>query len=79
MLEFLFEALSISIIGGVLGVGAGSGLAYIISRIMNFAFKINSSSILMSSGFAMVTGVLFGVYPAYKAANLKPVDALRQE
>lgn len=79
MLEFLFEALAISIIGGILGVGAGTGLAYITSNIMNFTFNINPSSVIMASGFALVTGILFGVYPAYKAANLRPVDALRQE
>ena len=79
MLEFLFEALSISIIGGVLGIASGTGLAYIISKILNYSFRIDLSSVLMSSGFALFTGVIFGVYPAYKAANLKPVDALRQE
>jgi len=79
MLEFLFEALSISIIGGVLGIGIGTGLSYIVSKIMNLAFTIDPTSVLMSSGFALATGILFGVYPAYKAANLKPVDALRQE
>lgn len=79
MLEFLFEALCISIIGGALGVGAGVGISYIASRLMNFAFEIKLSSIAMSTGFALITGVLFGVYPAFKAANLNPVDALRQE
>lgn len=79
MLEFLFEALAISVIGGAFGIGFGTGLACVASHIMNFSFNIDSSSVIISSGFAVVTGILFGVYPAYKAANLKPVDALRQE
>lgn len=79
MLEFLFEALSLSIIGGTLGVVTGLGLSLLISKIMNIEFIINQSSILMSAAFALGIGILFGVYPAYKAANLKPVDALRQE
>lgn len=79
MLEFLFEALAISVIGAALGISVGSGLAFILSKLMNLSFNIEMSSIFLSSGFALVTGVIFGVYPAYKAANLKPVDALRQE
>lgn len=79
MLEFLFEALSLSLIGGSLGVVTGLGMSLLISKIMNIEFIINSNSILMSAAFALGIGILFGVYPAYKAANLKPVDALRQE
>lgn len=79
MIEFLFEALSLSVIGGTLGVGLGLGLSLLISWIMQIEFIINQSSILMSAAFALGIGILFGVYPAYKAANLKPVDALRQE
>lgn len=79
MLEFLFEALAISVIGGVLGIGAGIGLSYITANIMNFIFKISASSVIMATSFALITGIVFGVYPAYKAANLKPVDALRLE
>lgn len=79
MLEFLFEALAISIIGGALGISVGIGLSYVISKIMNMTFIINIKSIMFASGFALLTGILFGVYPAYKAANLAPVDALRHE
>jgi len=79
MLEFLFEALVISLIGGFIGIGTGIVFSFVASKVMGFIFNINMFSVFMSSGFALATGVIFGVYPAHKAANLKPVEALRQE
>ncbi len=79
MLEFLFEALSISLFGALIGIATGMGISFIASKAMGLIFSVNINSIILSSGFAVATGILFGVYPAYKAANLKPVDALRRE
>jgi putative ABC transport system permease protein len=79
MLEFLFEALVISLIGGFIGIGMGILISFIVSKVIGFIFNINMFSVFISSGFAVATGILFGVYPAHKAANLKPVEALRQE
>lgn len=79
MFEFLLEALLITIIGGTIGIATGIMISYFASKTMNFNFNVNFSSVIISSGFAIITGILFGVYPAYKAANLNPVDALRQE
>jgi ABC-type transport system, involved in lipoprotein release, permease component len=79
LLEFLFEALFISILGGLSGVLLGIFLSYICMTVMHIAFCVSIRSILLSTGFALMTGTIFGVYPAYKAANLKPVDALREE
>lgn len=79
MFEFLFEALFISIIGAALGILDGSALSFIISKFVKLNLYLNISSIIYSVTFALATGIIFGVYPAYKAANLKPVDALRQE
>lgn len=79
MFEFLLEALIISLIGGIIGVALGVGISFIMSKASSFNFDINMNYVLISSGFAAATGIIFGVYPAYKAANLNPVDALRQE
>lgn len=79
MLEFLFEALLISLIGGAAGILAGGAISFLCALCMKFVFAVKLKSILLSTGFAVITGVLFGVYPAVKAARMKPVDALRRE
>ena len=79
MVEFLFEALLISLLGSLFGIAAGIGLSGIASAILKFAFQINLQVICYAAGFAVMIGVLFGVYPAFLASRLKPVDALRQE
>ena len=79
MLEFLFEALAISLFGGMIGILAGAGLSGLAAAVLHFRFSLSARSILLSTGFAVLIGVLFGVNPAVKASRLKPVDALRQE
>lgn len=79
LLEFLFEALALSLLGGFLGDILGAGAAYAASLIMHFNFGISLTSVLVSTGIAILIGVAFGVYPAVKAARLRPVDALRHE
>lgn len=79
LLEFLFEALALSLLGGIFGDALGAGLAYVASLILHFDFGISLMSISVSTGFAILIGVAFGVYPAVKAARLRPVDALRHE
>ena len=79
MLEFLFEAGLISLIGCILGTGAGYLISFIGASYFHVAFHIRIDIILMAAGFSILSGTVFGVYPAYKAARLKPVDALRQE
>jgi putative ABC transport system permease protein len=79
LLEFIFEAVFISLLGSVLGIVAGAGLSAVAAAILGLVFAVNIKSVLTCVAFAAFIGILFGVYPAMKAANLKPVDALRQE
>lgn len=79
MLEFLFEAALISLIGCILGIGTGYFVSYLGASYFHITLSIRSDIILMSAGFSILSGMIFGVYPAYKASCLKPVDALRQE
>ncbi len=79
MLEFLLEAMVISCIGSAAGISLGVGLSFLLSRILNLHFGVDFFTILLSCGFALVTGILFGVYPAVKAARLNPVEALRHD
>lgn len=79
MLEFLFEAVLLSIIGCLIGIAAGYLVSYAGAAYFGLRLKARSDIMLLATGFAIMSGTVFGVYPAYKAASLRPVDALRQE
>ncbi len=77
--QFLIEAVMISVVGGIIGVALGVGSSYIIKSILNWPIVITSYSIVLSFAVCTFTGVFFGWYPAKKAANLDPIDAIRYE
>jgi len=77
--QFLIESLLISLIGGVIGVIIGLGLIFGISEYFNWKMNIDFSSILLAFSFSSIIGIVFGFYPARKASNLNPIDALRYE
>ncbi len=79
LMQFLVESLNLSGIGGLLGIGIGYLGAYIISKIGGWPFIVSSSSVVIAFGFSLLIGLFFGIYPAMKAANLEPVDALSYE
>lgn len=79
LLEFLTEALLLSLIGSIIGAGLGIALACFGCKLAQVKLIINPKSVLFLIGFSVLAGVVFGVYPAVKASNLKPVDALRFE
>jgi len=79
LLQFLVEAISLSLLGGAIGIALGFGLAEGIQRWMSWPAKVPPGAVAMSFGFAAATGVFFGFYPAQKAARLDPIDALRFE
>ena len=77
--QFLIEAVMLTVIGGVIGMMAGIGASVIITRLINVPFTISPVSMALSAGVSGVIGILFGWYPARKAANLQPIEALRYE
>ena len=77
--QFLIESLMISLIGGGIGILLGIGVVYGVSEYFNWKMKLDYMSIIMSFGFSSSIGILFGFYPAKKASNLNPIDALRYE
>ena len=77
--QFLTEAAVLTRLGGIVGVGAGIGLAAIISRVTSAPVAISVPSIIIAVVFSMVIGIIFGLLPSFKAANLNPIDALRHE
>ena len=79
LLQFLIEAVTLSLIGGVIGIAFGLGGSYIIAMIGNSPAIVQPYSIFLAFGFAAAVGVFFGFYPARKAARLDPIEALRYE
>jgi putative ABC transport system permease protein len=79
LLQFLVEAITLSLLGGGIGIALGFGLAEGMQRWLAWPAKIPPSAVAMAFGFAAATGVFFGFYPARKAARLDPITALRFE
>ena len=79
LLQFLIEAIVIGVTGGLLGILVGLGSSYAISAIFGWATLISVLTIVIAFGFSVLIGVVFGLYPARKAAKLDPIDALRYE
>ncbi|MGE5894140.1 MAG: ABC transporter permease [bacterium] len=78
-LQFIIEALTMSLIGGVLGIIIGISTSLILSNLSGWTTVISLPSILLAFGFSGLVGIFFGFYPAYKASLLNPIDALRYE
>lgn len=79
LLQFLIESIVISGISGIIGILIGVGGGAIASKLMNMTITASLNVILLSFGFSVFIGVFFGIFPANKAAKLKPVDALRYD
>lgn len=82
--QFLFEAGILTFLGGVFGVAAGALVAFLVYYVavsfgINWTYAVSPLSIILSLLFSVLVGMFFGVYPAQKAANMDPINALRQE
>ena len=77
--QFLIEAIMLTVSGGVIGMILGIGISYFLSMAVGVPFSISIKSILLSVGVSGGIGILFGWYPAKKAADLQPIEALRYE
>jgi putative ABC transport system permease protein len=78
-LQFLIEAMTLSLFGGLIGVLIGVGAAQLVGVFANFKAIVSVGSIILAFGVSLSIGVFFGIYPAQKAAALDPIDALRYE
>lgn len=78
-LQFLVESVTLSCIGGLIGILLGVVITLLVSANSSIPAQLSLSAVLLSVGFSAATGVFFGFYPAYKASKLTPIDALRYE
>jgi len=78
-LQFIIEALTLSLIGGVIGIITGVSTAVVLSSVSGWPTVVSILSILLAFSFSGFIGIFFGFYPAYKASLLNPIDALRYE
>ena len=79
LFQFLTEALTLSLIGGIIGIFFGFLASYIVSNQNGWTLIISSPAVLLAFSAATLVGLFFGWYPARKAAKLNPIEALRQE
>ena len=77
--QFLIESVLISFLGGGIGILLGIGISRVVSGMGDWETVVSTQSILLAFGFSVAIGIFFGFYPANKAANLNPIDALRYE
>jgi putative ABC transport system permease protein len=77
--QFLIEALVLSVAGGIIGIGIGVGLAILLGKRFDWPVLFQPEVILVAAGFSGLVGIVFGLYPARKASELDPIDALRHE
>jgi putative ABC transport system permease protein len=80
LLQFLIEAVVLSLLGGLVGIAIGvSGTIGVSRAVEDLTLHLSTSTILLATGFSMAVGLFFGIYPAVRASRLNPIDALRYE
>lgn len=79
LFQFLAETLTLSIFGGLLGILLGAGIAWAVSLTGLLSAAVTFNAVILAFGMAALVGLFFGIYPAYQAAGLRPIEALRYE
>ncbi len=77
--QFLVETITVSLLGGIIGILAGAGVSGLVNASGTISTVVSIQSVLLAFGFSAAVGVFFGIYPATRAAGLKPIEALRYE
>jgi len=79
LMQFLVEAIILSLFGGLIGIGLGLGLGFIGANMLAIPFRPDPNIVLLAFAFSAAVGVVFGYFPARRAARMNPIDALRHE
>jgi len=77
--QFLLESLVLSLLGGAIGIALGWSISALASSLFDLPLVVDLGTIMLSATFAAVVGLVFGIYPAWRASNLRPIEALRYE
>ncbi len=77
--QFLVETVTLSVVGGVLGIGLGGAAVWLVKTLTEWNAVVTPGSVILSMGISCLTGVVFGLYPARRAAAMDPIEALRHE
>ena len=77
--QFLSETLLLTLAGGILGIGLGSGIPFLVRHFGNMPTVVTPGSLILAFGISAGVGITFGLYPAYRAANMDPIESLRHE
>ena len=79
LVQFLMESILLSLVGGLLGVLLGWLMSVVAGQLIDLETVVDMSTIALATGFAAAVGLVFGIYPAWRAASLRPIEALRYE
>lgn len=77
--QFLVEAIILTVAGGLVGIGLGAGISFVLSWVMKLPFVLSPVAVMLSFGVSAAIGIIFGWYPARRAAQMQPIEALRYE
>lgn len=79
LMQFMIESLFLSLLGGLIGMGLGWLISTVVGNATDIEALIDASAVTLAVGFSVAVGLIFGIYPAWRAARLRPIDALRYE
>jgi putative ABC transport system permease protein len=77
--QFLVESIFLTVLGGILGILGGGTLGFLVGKVSPLPAAVTPTAVALATAFAIITGLLFGVYPASRAGRLRPIEALRYE
>jgi len=79
IIQFLSETLMLTIAGGILGIFLGTCIPFFVTYFGNMPTVVTAGSLVLAFGISATVGLIFGLYPAYRAANVDPIESLRHE